>query len=144
MHEADVASTGDLALVDLHVVQQTHLRLYHVDLASKRLGVISHELLLLDEELFVHLCQNCLVQLRFVAVGDNCDHVLPFLGHLEELLLRRWLRLSSLHEVAVVVLEILLVVVVVGVAIVVEVLVRICEVVVLSVELPIGLIAVVH
>lgn len=147
LHKAHVASAGDLALVDLHVVQQAHLRLYHVDLAPKRLGVVPHQLLLLDEELLVHLGQHCLTELRLVAVGDDCDHVFPLLRHLEELLLGLWLRLSSLHEVdAVVGLEVGLIVVVgIVVAVVVEVGVGVSEVVVLSVVgLTVRLIAVVH
>lgn len=147
LHESHVSPAGDLALVDLHIVQQAHLRLYHVDLAPKGFGVVPHELLLLDEELLVHLGQHRLVELWLVAVGDHCDHVLPLFRHLEELLLGRWLRLSSLHEVdAVVGLEVGLVVVVgVVVAVVVEIGVGVGVVVELSVVgLTVWLVAVVH
>lgn len=143
LHESHVSPAGDLALVDLHIVQQAHLRLYHVDLAPKGFGVVPHELLLLDEELLVHLGQHRLVELWLVAVGDHCDHVLPLFRHLEELLLGRWLRLTSLHEVDAVVG--LVVVVGVVVAVVVEIGVGVGVVVELSVVgLTVRLVAVVH
>jgi hypothetical protein len=79
LHEANVSTACDLALVYFHLVEETHLRLYHIDLSTKCLGMIAHQFVFFGEELFVHLGEDDFIKFRSLVACNGGYHIFPFL-----------------------------------------------------------------
>ena len=82
LHELYVASAGDLAPVDFHLVELVHFALDDVDLPPQGIRVVLDKVFLLGKKVLVHLGQHLLLELGVIVAHHHASHVLPVLGHL--------------------------------------------------------------